>query len=211
MKQSILNLTFLASLAIPALAGETASYAKEPIPEPLPPAEPSRFEWFIGATVGYLDDYDTEFYSAHIGVDMPYQLGGWDTAVYLEVGYFEEDWDFGTIQVGDSQFDLTPELEVIPVSVIYKLERAIANNRNCYFGGGAGAAYVDLSFLGESDDDWTFFGQVFAGFLYNFNETFEGYLGGRWIYIDDVDMLGVDNLLDAGDDFLVEGGIRINF
>ena len=211
MKNTALVMVVLAGLAATAVAGEEPSAKAPKNPIDPPPPSPSLYQWFIGGTVGYLDEYDTEFYSGHIGVDMPYQLGGWDTAVYLEVGWFEQDYLLPTFTFGSFALGGPTELEVIPITLNYKLERELSGALRAYLGAGAGVALVDVTMSGASDDDTTFYGQVFGGLLYQASEAFEVYGGARWIYLDEIDLLGIDSFLDTGDDFMIEGGIRFNF
>jgi len=214
-------------VALVAQAGDESKDVVAPKGAISPAAPPTLFHWFAGGTVGYMDDYDTEFYSGHIGLDLDYQLAGWNTAVYLEVGYFNPEecvdsdllsgYGYGNGKGsgydgpdrGSSRQCVDIELEVIPVSLNYKLERNLTGNLNVYVGAGAGVAFVDLEVGKESDDDEVFFAQVFAGLLYQVSEAVELYGGARWIYMEDIDVFGLD--LDMDDDFLAELGARINF
>ena len=110
------------------------------------------------------------------------------------------------------------DLDVLPITLNVKLERELTGNLNGYFGGGLGAARVDLDvdagdFGDFSDDDWVFVAQLFAGLAYDFTEQFEIYGGVRWIYFDDADLSdgGVGGTLELDDDFLFELGARFNF
>ena len=204
---------FLSILAAGSLmAGEKA--ALSPV---APPPSPTLWQWFVGGSIGYLDDLDTEMYHLHAGVDLPSQLGGFDQAIFLEVGYANPDQtiasgyypEYPNGYEGMRVSSIRGEADLIPITLNYKLERALTDSFSMYFGGGIGAAYVDVDALGSSDDDWTFYGQVFGGLLYNINEMWEIYGGVRWIYIDDTDVFGVS--VDSEDDWLAEIGVRINF
>lgn len=209
MKQHILALSL--ALALPSFAGTSA---KQEI-APAPPAEPSLWSWFAGASGGYLFDYDEPFYSAHVGVDTPWKVATADVALYLEVGYTEPDESYDFLR--QERFDI--ENEIIPVTLNVKFEREIANNLNAYLGAGAGVAFVDTKVRVDgdraSDDDTVFTGQVFAGLVYNVTPSFEIFSGARWIYFDDTDAFGDEGdffgLQDLGDDWLVEAGVRFNF
>ena len=197
--------------------------AGEVYTEPMMPAPaPTLWQWFAGGSVGYLTDFETEMYTLHAGVDLPNQLGGWDQAVYLEVGYATLDETFSSSDDngyessdppagmnGGKRVPVKFDADLIPVTLNYKLERPLSDALNMYMGVGLGMVNVDVSGGGDSDDDWTFYGQIFAGLLYNVNETWEIYGGGRWIYIDDFELFGTD--VDHQDDFMLELGTRVNF
>lgn len=219
------------------LAGEKAVLDKSPV---APPA-PTLYSWFAGGTVGYLTENEEEMYTLHLGKEMSYQLGGWSPSVYLEVGYFEigdcadyegrmsdvtafvenpysEYSEFESLwaQAGRACFDV----EVIPVTLNYKLEKPLTNALNVYVGAGAGVAFTEATVdVGPSDDDddTVFYAQLFAGLLYNVSPTFELYAGARAIYFDEpeYELFGTDfdfdDLGGENTDFLVEAGGRINF
>jgi opacity protein-like surface antigen len=201
----------LLGFAIPAIAGTSAKETVTPGPAP----DPCLFTWFAGGSVGYLTELEEPMYHLHIGTDTCWNLGGWDVALFLEVGYTEKDdsWrspqgnstfppnlddfdgdlddiedflkGFAAAGFGNSGYDL----DIIPITFNVKLERPLTGNLNAYFGGGLGMALVDFSAKAGltrfSDDDWVFVGQLFAGLNYNFNPNFEMYGGVRWIYFDD--------------------------
>ncbi len=192
------------------MAGEKSVIA----PVMPPPPEPSLWQWFAGGSVGYLVDAEEEMYTLHVGVDLPSQLAGWDQALYLEVGYADADLSYMSSGC-DPNYPTacmpvvsTYKIETIPVTVNYKLERALTETLNMYIGVGVGAANIDVSSSGFSDDEWAFYAQVFAGLLYNVNESCEIYCGGRWIYVDDY-TIGGSSMADS-DDWMVEIGGRIN-
>lgn len=221
MKVHALSLLLLAT---PAFAGS----GKEVAPAPAPaPAETC--PWFIGATGGYLTELEEDYYTLHIGRDTSWQLLGFDTAWYLEVGYAEST-DSSSFEFFDEQEDIDVverthgELQIIPVTFNLKFERQISGPLSFYWGVGAGVAFIDgeartrqrdadtgdLLFSEKfSDDDTVFTGQAFAGLLYNVTENTEIYGGARYIYIDDASIGGAD--LDVDNDCYVEAGIRFNF
>jgi opacity protein-like surface antigen len=111
------------------------------------------------------------------------------------------------------------DLDIIPITLNVKFERALSGNLNAYIGGGIGAALVDLDistntqFGSASDSDWVFVGQVFGGLSYNVTPAFEVYGGVRWIYMSDADLSGFNNsaTLELGSDCLIELGARYKF
>jgi opacity protein-like surface antigen len=240
------SITFLSILAVgAATAGEPVMYDKSPmIP---PPAAPSLYNWFVGGSVGYLLEAEEEMYHGHIGMDLGSQLGGWDQAIFLEVGYADlgECSNFGYPDPqGSSTGGKGPggdfedylyyygqgrvcfDLEIIPVTLNYKLERPLTQSLSAYLGIGAGVAFMDaeakIGGSDDSDDDTVFYAQFFTGLVYNINPTFELFAGARVIYFDDPDFslfgssVDLDDLDDAGvdidnTDYLIEAGARINF
>ena len=205
---------FLSILAAGSLmAGEKEALS----PVAPPPPSPTLWQWFVGGSIGYLEDLDTEMYHLHAGVDLPNPLGTFDQSVFLEVGYANPDQtvssgyypEYPNGNEGMRVSSIRGEADLIPITLNYKLERALTGSLAMYVGGGVGVAYVDMDALGASDDDWTFYGQIFGGLVYNVSEMWEIYGGVRWIYIDDTDFFGVS--VDSEDDWLGEIGVRINF
>ena len=219
--KTILLLPFV--LALPAFAGTSAKEVIAPAPAP----SPCLFTWFAGGSVGYLTEFEEPMYNLHVGTDTCWNIGGWNVALFAEVGYTEkdEDWSgrnqdssFPESSLDDSVtldelddilsglagygYDTSYDLNVIPITGNVKLERQLTGNLNAYFGAGLGVARVDLDIktdLGDfSDDDWVFTAQIFAGLNYNVTPAFEIYGGARWIYYGDAD------LSDSGDDLTLE-------
>lgn len=215
----ILTSFVLACLAAPAFAGS----GKEVVAEPQP--QPSLLEWFAGASVGYLTEFEEPMYHLHVGQDTNLQLGGWDFAWFLEIGYAEKEESGGgsTLPVLPPSFDLDEleqalaltsgsyDLSIMPVTINGKFERSFAQNWNVYAGAGIGMAQVDLDVSPGivSDDDWVFTAQVFTGVQYDINESWEVYGGARWMYFDDAEIGAFT--LELEDDFLLELGARYNF
>lgn len=192
---------------------------------PPPAAEPSLWSWFVGGSVGYLADSEEWMYTGHIGVDTPWNLGGWNVAIFGEVGYTEIDNDFMILEPTYKTTELTEvlpqwasvgtETEVIPLTLNVKFERPIAAGLNFYAGGGLGVALVDVSSTSlyapynTSNDDNVFTAQLFTGLDYNFCKAFEVFGGVRWMYFDDAKIK--DITIKLNDDWLFELGARFNF
>jgi opacity protein-like surface antigen len=188
-------------------------------------------------------------YNLQIGTDTCWSIGGWNIALYGEIGYTQSSEDYngggrgivggppnngGSFSLSDIQNYLASysntftgvstgyDLDIMPLTMNVKFERALTGNLNGYFGGGLGMARVDFSanvsggpLAGSfSDDDWVFTAQLFAGLSYNVTPAVEVYGGARWIYYDDASFSGAGGLagtLNLDDDFLVELGLRYNF
>lgn len=203
--KNIIAIALLA--ATPVFAGTSAK-----MPVPPPPADPCLFTWFAGGSVGYLVDFEEAMYTLHVGTDTCWNVGGWDIALFGEVGYTEKDERILEPNL-TAPIYTNLDLEIIPITANIKFERALAGNLNAYFGAGLGFSRVDISVNTASDNDWVFTAQVFAGLVYNVSPQFEVFGGARWIYFDDADLTigGVPGSLDLGDDVLLEVGARYNF
>jgi opacity protein-like surface antigen len=205
MKNKLLLITV--ALALPAMAGTPEQVTSAPSP-----ASPSLWSWFIGGTAGYLVDAEEGYYSGQVGVDTPWNFGGWNVAMYAEVGYTQAD-----NRDGASFYNV--DTDVVPVTFNFKLERPISGNLGAYLGVNLGAASLDINanpFMGAaagstqvSDDAWVFTTSVFGGLVYNVSPAFEVFGGVRWIYMDDTDIRGVN--VELSDDVLFEAGLRFNF
>jgi opacity protein-like surface antigen len=201
------------TLSLPAFAGSPSKQSLQPLT-----SEPALWNWFAGGSVGYLVDAEEEAYHLHLGVDTPWTVGGFNVAIFGEVGYTEEAGSETYFYGEDYYSDLDIErvnysLEIVPLTLNVKLERSIGQNLNFYVGAGAGVAFVDFSARGfgesVSDDDTVFMFQAFAGVSYDIHPSFQVYGGARWIYLDDSEFFGID--VDSGDDVLLEAGLRFKF
>ncbi len=229
------------ALAIPAFGGTTSKQVIAPAPAPC------LFTWFAGGSVGYLTEFEEPMYNLHIGTDTCWSIGGWNIALFGEVGYTQKSEDYTGPRTGvqypgnlinNGSFSLNEvetylnavgahfapagyDLDIMPLTMNIKFERALTGNLNAYFGGGLGVARVDFSayIAGGpgagtfADDDWVFTGQLFAGLSYNVTPAFEVYGGARWIYYSDANFTDGANsgTLEMEDDFLIELGLRYNF
>lgn len=214
MKKSLITLSCVTSLVLPIQAGEVLSAPKEVIPS-------CGWEWFAGGSVGYLTDIEEAMYTLHLGSEYVCDNHDCSHAIFLEVGYVDDDAST-SIQDPNSTAPLLVDLDldasIVPLTLNYKFEKGLTQNLNWYLGAGAGVAFVDFdvdSTIGdESFDDTTFYAQAFAGIVYNFSESFESFLGARYIYMDDPDLTGIDefdNEISLDGDVLVELGLRYNF
>ena len=207
MKNKLLLITV--ALALPAMAG-TATYQSTSSPAPQPSS--SLWSWFIGGSAGYLVDSEEGFYTGHLGLDTPWDVGGCNIALYAEVGYAQIDDSFyaGLVPVD-------ADTDVIPITLNVKFERPLVGNLSGYVGGGLGAAIFSTDVTSPilpgklSSDETVFTASVFAGLVYNVTSAFELYGGARWMYVDDSDVrgFGTDGS-SSSDDWLFEIGLRFN-
>lgn len=199
---------FSFGLAITAQAGEEAS-GKHVIA----PAPSCLWSWFAGGSVGKIDgdDWDEDIYTLHIGKERKCAGESHSHAVYLEIGLTDDDLEYEMFESVSQSFTLSYDIEIIPITLNYKYEDVLINNINYYIGAGAGLAIVDIDLSvgnsSTSENDTVFYGNIFAGLIYNASETCEIYGGARLIIMND--FKGLDSPLD--DEIHYELGARYNF
>lgn len=210
--------TFIPCIALAGSSAKSAKSAKVVIP---PPEPAPQWNWFAGASAGYLVDFEEGMYHGHIGVDFPTR-GAYQHSLFAEVGWTETDENF-TDSVTEDR--VNSELDILPVTLNYKFERQFACGLNAYIGAGVGVAFVDYEatirnltpvVVRNSGDDTVFAAQIFAGLGYDVTENFEVYGGARWIYLDDANTGSFAPATRPGatafdDDVLIEAGLRYNF
>ena len=190
------------TLLLTLVAG--AAFAGEPVSAPATSAPATTLgEWFVGGT--YTDfEGNADMYALQIGLDLGTQFLGFDTAVYLEAGMYEDSTADVLIPgtIGGSPPTLIPgqDLEVNPFTVNLKLERPLVGPLNLYMSGGVGFATWDLTGVVE-DDGASFYAQASAGVLYNLCERLELFAGGRLAYLEEI----------SNEEIGWEFGGRINF
>jgi opacity protein-like surface antigen len=187
-------------LASPALlhAGE-AETTQTTLYRPEPAAAMQHQGWFLGGGADYLFDAEEPFYNGHLGYDF-----GNGSSLFLESGWLGQEEEPSFL------FPFfTADVDVVPVTLNYKYEYLFTETFGLYAGVGAGASNVDVSAPFVSDDDWVFTAQAFAGVVFNVSPNFEIYAGGRYVWLDDVDLFGTR--IEDLDDFGAGAGIRFNF
>ncbi|GAA5497607.1 hypothetical protein Rhal01_03803 [Rubritalea halochordaticola] len=214
MNKTTLALSFIALTA----AAQAGDYYPMPVQKQVVPAPECSLQWFLGASGGYLTDYDEPMYHLQFGAEKVCKSACCTHGFYLELGYTESDEDYGRIVLSDIDFDITSDAEIIPLTLNYKYECYWMDKFNWYIGAGAGVAFTDLEVsagpLDESDDETVFYAQIFTGLSYNFTEHFEIFGGARYIYMDDPDLTGFSDFDDTASidgDVLLELGLRWNF
>jgi opacity protein-like surface antigen len=81
---------FLLSMSLPLVAGTSAKETVAPAP-----SEPCAYNWFTGASIGYLTELEEPMYDFHLGLtNTCWNLGGWNVALFAEIGYTEKDDDW---------------------------------------------------------------------------------------------------------------------
>jgi len=168
---------------------------------------------FVDRSNIQFSDFDFDLYSIHVGRDLGTQVMGIDVAAYLEVAYLTGDAHLsGNAFIPGSNFQSfseTVDLDILPVTLNIKLERNLVAGLGVYGTAGAGYAFSKIDGFGESERDGGFYAQASAGLLYNINQSFEVYGGGRWLYLNSV---GIDDSdIELDNDFAWEAGVRYNF
>lgn len=187
---------------------------------------PELWSWFAGASAGYLIDSEDDMYHVHFGFELP-QNGSYQHSIFLEAGWTEvnESVSFSTTATPSGIGTLSSDIEIVPVTLNYKVERSFNDRLAAFVGAGLGIAFVDVDEVQQvgttttpaGDDDAAFAVQIFAGLVYDVTESFELYGGARWLYIDSDVNPGVLTSNPGGDfdrvedDVLLEGGVRFNF
>jgi opacity protein-like surface antigen len=192
MKSHLICPLLALGLGTVAFAGETTA----PSTYTAPPSEaPSLWNWYAGASIGYLVDSEEDYYTLHLGMKIG-ESGPVTHSLFLEGAYTELS-------------DLGLDTEIVPVTLNYKFDYYFTDSLSFYAGAGVGAAFVSNDFPGFSDDSVELAAQIFAGIGYDLTPNFQIYTGARWIWIDDSDIAGV--AVDIGDDVGLELGARFKF
>jgi len=168
--------------------------------------------WFLGGGGDYMFDSEEMFWNGHIGYNLSEA-----SSIFLEAGWMGEEDEF-TIEylIGETApilvtEDIDIDIDIVPVTLNYKYEWALGDRLSWYLGAGLGAANIDVEVEDfGSDDEWTFMAQAFTGLVYEFTPAFEGYLGVRYMWLDEPDF-GEDADLDSFDDIGAGVGLRLNF
>ena len=103
----------LVGMALPAFAGNSAKEVVAPAPAP----EPCLFTWFTGGSVGYLTELEEPMYHFHVGTDTCWNLGGWNVALFAEIGYTEKDDSWVNRRPpngGNGQYEFEQSVELMP-------------------------------------------------------------------------------------------------
>ncbi len=230
MKTSALILTTGLALASSCVQAGTTYTTPAPAPSV------GTWEWFAGGSAGYLTDLEEEMYTLHLGAEYKNSNSQGTHAIYLEVGYTQDDADFSYSpppgMVGGRTVKSAIDLDIIPITLNYKYEAPLTENLHWYLGVGAGIVLMDSSYDwswtqavappfnqgsgGDDRDEVQFYGHVFAGLTYDLSDCFEIFGGVRYIFMDDLDIS--TNILPnqsytAGidGDVLLELGLRYNF
>lgn len=215
-----------------ALAGASALAGTEKaVIQPAPAPVPTLGNWFLGGTYGQLNgtemddinllagpettgDFDADMFTLHVGRDFDTKFLGCSLAAYLEVGIIDGSADYTSGRFATGYFEggnYIPmaagdvDIDVVPFTANVKLERTLIGGLSAYATAGIGFASASVELNGaEIADETGFYAQASLGLLYNINEHFEIFGGGRWVHLES---------LDAGlnDGLAWELGLRYNF
>ncbi len=149
----------------------------------------------VGADAGYLIDSEEEYISGRVG----HAFASNDSLIHqveLELGY-------------SNQKESGVKGSFLPLTVNYRAESIAANKLGFYYGIGAGLARTKVSGFGVSDSDTSFAAQGFVGLSYQVSANGAIHLGVKYIWIDDVKLLG--SSIDVGDDVALSAGFSVKF
>ena len=136
---------------------------------------------------------DFNAYTLQVGRSLT-NTNGWDLAAYLEVGWLDGSMDLnasgteGLIAVIPWSARERIDIDIIPVTLDFKVEHQIYGPIDGYVTAGAGYAWSKISALGQDTRDGGFYGQASAGLIYNICERFELLGGARWSYLSHVNI-----------------------
>lgn len=223
MKSHQLILATVAGLGASALAGTTESVqGPTPVDQPV-----SNNSWFAGAGFGRLYDVganldtnpgfnndlgelDFDMYTVHVGRRFDSGLYGFNSALYLEVGFLDGDGDFDNATGPGFIFNqLNADIDIMPVTLNGMLERNLVGGLGVYVGGGLGYGFTEVEVFDKSHRNGGFYAQASAGLTYKFTETFEVFGGGRWVYMESLNFSGSPIELESG--LAWEAGLRFSF
>ena len=198
-----------------------------PAPMPAPTPAPSFWNWFVGGSYNYVDGWEDEMWTLHVGTEK--FVGLTSHGVYLEIGWAGDNWSGSDTDTNvlfeDNFYDVDwkeeEDFDMLPVSLNYKFERPLFSSSSLryYLGIGGGIVFLDAEWklteewnatgggtdfnqtFKESASDELWFGQLFAGLAWNITDNFELYGGGRWMFFEG----------GGGDNPAGELGLRYNF
>lgn len=238
-------MTLFAGIALAATAHAGDDYSAKGGKEVIPPPPSCLWTWFAGGSAGTVQsDWDEEIYTLHVGVERKCGNDSCTHAFFLEVGYTEKELSRSAYDpnsnpsAGNNGFhngEVTNipyyesyklEMEIIPVTLNYKYECAFSDKLGWYVGAGAGVAIVNADLthvesgdpaVDHDDSDVVFYAHIFAGLTYNVSQSFELFLGARYIFMDDpslgdgLDFHGVEKIATIDGEVQYEIGGRFNF
>jgi hypothetical protein len=184
----------------------------------------------------YVSELDFDMYTFHIGRDFDFEFLGFRNAAYFEVAYLDgemtlagrgrrvtpvEDTDSSVSGLSSSTSVLNLNVDIVPITFNYKIERTLFGALSAYATVGAGYAFLiaDLN-VGPASlalNGGGFYAQASTGLLYNINEDWEAYGGLRWLHLSSINCNTNNNIgdgftgLELDDDFAWEIGVRHNF
>ena len=98
-------------MGMPAFAGTSAREAMASAAGP----GPCLFTWFTGASIGYLTELEEPVYNFHLGTDTCWKLGGWNVALFAEIGYAEKDDSWSNVPGNNNGIEEITAQIAVPV------------------------------------------------------------------------------------------------
>ncbi|HEX2101970.1 MAG TPA: outer membrane beta-barrel protein, partial [Candidatus Synoicihabitans sp.] len=141
-------------------------------------------QFYAGAGVGYLIDSEEEYITAKIGYEVA-TAGRVTHAVEIEAGLYS-----------DSASGI--DMDMIPVTANYRGTVSVAEKLGVYFGGGLGAAFIDIdSPFGVNASETAFAVQGFGGVEFRASDRIALVAGARYIWVDEISPWGYN--VEVGD------------
>lgn len=165
----------------------------------------------VGFEAGYLTDNNDAYFSARIGHEVKADTS-LSHQLEAEIGYTEHS---EAISLGLAPGDtVTSKTKLTPLTLNYRVEMARTDKLGFYFGAGIGVARVSFGFPGSgrpwiSSSDNVLALQGFAGVTYKATATTSLHLGLKYLWIDDVKVMGVSAAV--GDDLAIMAGVSFKF
>ncbi len=161
----------------------------------------------VGLETGYLTDWKEAYISGHLGYE--FQKGpALSHQAEIEIGYTEKS-DSVAVPGGV----VTAKGKIVPLMLNYRGEYTASEKLGYYYGLGLGTARVSVSGSGlgvsVSDSDNAMCYQFFLGVIYRPSVTTSVQLGLKYLWIDDINILGMD--AEVGDDLGLCAGVSFKF
>ena len=213
----------LLTLITAASSVTATAFAGEPAPMAPAPAPSSCWDgWFAGATYGQFDtdhdipsdddeeysDFDFDMFTLHVGRDLNTQFLGCDLAAYLELGFLMGDLSYIDYDSFDDPETGSLDLDIIPITINLKAERALFAGVKGYMTAGIGYAFTRLDAEGVTYGDGGFYAQASIGLAYDITPNWEIFGGARWMYLSDLELV---ESIEIDDAVAWEVGLRYNF
>ncbi len=154
---------------------------------------------YIGASIGYLIDFEEAVVSGHVGYNLAAGTGA-THGIEIEVS-------------GAGSKDDIAKFSFAPIMANYRLALPISDRFDFFGGLGLGLSKVRISGRGFAsglrDSGSAFTAQAFGGLAFNVTPKASLTVGLRHLRIGEAKLLGIKDTV--GDDTSVEAGIRIRF
>jgi opacity protein-like surface antigen len=177
-------------------------------------------DFFTSYSAGYMIDAEEALHTIRVGLD------NHGVKYFAQVGISNYDENESVYDYYEGAFfdgELKGEIDYLSLSIGAMGTQVFDQNLSAYYGASIGASQFDVtaSFEGStsgpseaislegSDEEWTFYFDVFAGMQYSINEHFAIHGGARYIFNNGFEIGGLDS--GTLDDFVLEAGVTLTF